>query len=183
MNTRSSVRLLTAAALALLLGACATAPKPLRGQFPSITPRDAVSGTQQVGAQVRWGGRIVETKPGPHSTCFQVISSPLSATGRPLRDAPDATDGRFIACRAGFYDPAIFAEGREVTFIGRIEGMENARIGDYDYRLPRVAADVVYLWPQIREVEVRPYYPSPYYYDPFWGPGWWGPGWGPRWGW
>jgi len=66
MNTRSSVRLLAAAALALLLGACATAPKPLRGQFPSITPRDAVSGTQQVGAQVRWGA--ASWKPNPART-------------------------------------------------------------------------------------------------------------------
>jgi outer membrane lipoprotein len=180
MNTTSSVRLLAAGALALFLGACATAPKPLQGQFPTVTPRDATTGVQ-AGAQVRWGGRIVETKPGADSTCFQMISSPLSATGRPTRDTPDATDGRFVACRAGFYDPAIFAEGREVTFIGRVDGMENTRIGDYDYRLPRVTADVVYLWPQVREVEVRSY-PSPFYYDPFWGPGW-GPGWGPRRGW
>ena len=50
---------------------------------------------------------------------------------------------------------------------------ESTRIGDYDYQLPRVAADVVYLWPEVREVEVRPYP----YYDPYWGPRW------GRWGW
>lgn len=174
MSTSTSlVRGLTAAALALGLAACATAPKPLQGSFATVTPRDAVAGAQ-VGAQVRWGGVIVETRPGPSSTCFQLVSRPLNATGRPQRDNPDSTDGRFVACRTGFYDPAVFAEGREVTFIGRVAGYDNVRIGEYDYRLPRVDADVVYLWPQVREVEVRPY---PYPYDPFWGPRW-GPGWG-----
>ena len=169
MNTK--IRLLALAAASLLLGACATAPKPLQGSFVPMTPRGAAD-ANQVGAVVRWGGRIVETVPGQDSTCFQMISRPLGGTGRTLSSAPDATDGHFIACRAGFYDPAIFEPGREVTFIGKIEGYETARIGEYDYQLPRVAADVVYLWPEVREVEVRPYP----YYDPFWGPRWgyWG---------
>ena len=173
MNLSISLRRgLVVSALVLALGACATAPKPLQGTFNTVTPRDAVA-SAQVGAQVRWGGSIVETKPGQNSTCFQLVSRPLNATGRPQRNTPDATDGRFIACRAGFYDPAVFAPGREVTFIGNVSGYETTQIGDYDYRLPRVAADVVYLWPEVREVELRPY-PYP---DPFWGP-YWGP-----WGW
>ncbi|MGX5730105.1 Slp family lipoprotein [Pseudoxanthomonas beigongshangi] len=167
--------LLLAGAVAAL-AACATAPQPLQGTFTPVTPRDAVAGAQ-VGSQVRWGGRIIETKPGQDSTCFQLVSRPLNATGRPMESAPDATDGRFVACRSGFYDPAVFAPGREVTFVGRISSYENTRIGEYDYRLPKMDADVVYLWPEVREVEVRP---SPFY-DPFWGP-YWGPRWG-YWGW
>ncbi|WP_299341739.1 Slp family lipoprotein [uncultured Pseudoxanthomonas sp.] len=169
MNLRFAVIVAAAA----LLSACATAPKPLQGSFTPVNPRDSV-GAPQVGAPVRWGGRIISTTPGQNSTCFQLVSRPLNATGRPMSTAPDATDGRFIACRAGFYDPAVFAEGREVTFVGKIEGYESTRIGDYDYQLPRVAADVVYLWPEVREVEVVRPYP---YYDPFWGPRW------GRWGW
>jgi outer membrane lipoprotein len=59
MNTKF---LLTAVAT-LALSACATAPKPLQGQFSLVSPRDSVA-TQQVGTPVRWGGRIIETKPG-----------------------------------------------------------------------------------------------------------------------
>ena len=168
----SKIRLIVLAAGTLLLGACATAPKPLQGSFNPVSPRDAVA-SSQAGTSVRWGGRIVETRPGQDNTCFQLISRPLGSSGRPLSSSPDATDGRFIACRAGFYDPAVFTEGREVTFIGRVDGVESTRIGDYDYRLPRMTADVVYLWPEVREVEIRP---SPFY-DPFWGPRW------GRWGW
>lgn len=160
-------------AACLALAACATAPKPLQGAYAPVTPRDAVAGTQ-TGASVRWGGSIVETVPGPENTCFQLVGRPLTASGRPSSDSPDATDGRFIACRAGFYDPAVFAPGREVTFIGRIDGTETAKIGEYSYKLPKITADVVYLWPERRDVEVR--YRDPFYYDPFWGPrwGWWG---------
>ncbi|MET0893367.1 MAG: Slp family lipoprotein [Pseudoxanthomonas sp.] len=174
MNTKT--RLIMLAAGTLLLGACATAPKPLQGTFNPVSPREAVA-TSQTGTSVRWGGRIVETRPGQDNTCFQLISRPLGGTGRPLSSSPDATDGRFIACRAGFYDPAVFTEGREVTFIGRIDGVESTRIGDYDYRLPRMTADVVYLWPEVSEVVVvsSPFYDP--FYDPFWGPRW------GRWGW
>ena len=175
MNTQ--LRFLALAASTLLLGACATAPKPLQGAFVPMTPQGAVN-ANQVGAVVRWGGRIVQTVPGQDSTCFQMISRPLGGTGRPLSSAPDVTDGRFIACRPGFYDPAVFTAGREVTFMGRVDGVESTRIGEFDYRLPRMAADVVYLWPVVNDVRVIHHSP---FYDPFWGPRR-APRWG-MWGW
>ena len=92
MNTKF---LLTAVAT-LALSACATAPKPLQGQFSLVSPRDSVA-TQQVGTPVRWGGRIIETKPGQGETCFQIISRPLNGSGRPNTTSSDASDGRFIA--------------------------------------------------------------------------------------
>ena len=72
----------------------------------------------------------------------------------------DASNGRFVACRAGFYDPAIFEAGREVTFIGHIDGYETTKIGDYDYKLPKLAADIVYLWPVVQQN--RRAYPDPW---------------------
>ncbi|AXI83493.1 Slp/YeaY family lipoprotein [Xylella taiwanensis] len=173
MRTRLLVPLITLLALA----ACVTVPKPLQGQFSTITPRDSVTNAQ-IGTLVRWGGKIIKTIPTHGQTCFEMMSRQLSPSGRPDSDTGDANDGRFIACRNGFYDPAVFEPGREVTFIGKIESYENTRIGEYDYRLPKVAADVIYLWPVIREIEVVPVYP----YGP-WGPmGPWG--WGhPRWWW
>ena len=155
-----------ATGLATLLGACASAPQPLQGSFVPVSPEQAVVG-QQVGANVRWGGRIVQTQPGPDSTCFQVIATPLNASGRPASNARDDAQGRFIACRTGFYDPALFQPNREVTFTGRIEGYEDRKVEEYVYKFPRVAADVVYLWPQRERVDVvvRP--------TPAWGWGWW----------
>lgn len=82
-----------------------------------------------------------------------MISTRLSADGRP-HWASDDTWGRFIACRTGFYDPALFQPNREVTFTGRIEGHEERKVEQYVYRFPRLAADVVYLWPERERVDV-----------------------------
>lgn len=161
MNTRLAV-LATATAL---LAACASQPQPLQGAFAQISPRDAAA-TDSTGAMVRWGGRIVDVEPKTNRTCFEMISTRLSNTGRPYW-ASDDVGGRFIACRTGFYDPALFERNREVTFTGRVAGYENRRIGEYDYRFPRVEADVVYLWPVRERVDVVTR-PAPW---PWWG--WW----------
>ena len=77
-------------------------------------------------ATVRWGGRIIRTEPRPDRTCFEVISTRLDAKVARWW-ASDDTWGRFIACRTGFYDPALFEPKREVTFTGRIEGYEERK--------------------------------------------------------
>lgn len=150
---------------AALLAACASEPKPLQGPFVPITPRAAAEG-DNTGLLVRWGGRIVQVEPQPNRTCFEMISTQLNVYARPYW-ATDEVGGRFVACRTGFYDPALFQVNREVTFTGRIAGHENRRIGQYDYRFPRIEADVVYLWP-VRERVDFVTRPAPW---PWWG--WW----------
>jgi outer membrane lipoprotein len=149
--------------LVLLLAGCATQPTPLQGEFTPTTPDDATTG-DRTGAMVRWGGRIVRTEPLANRTCFEVLSTRLDRYARPYW-ATDDVGSRFIACRTGFFDPALFQPNREVTFTGLIDGYENRRIGQYDYRFPRLAADVIYLWP-IRQPEVVMPYGSPW---PWWG--------------
>ena len=148
---------------AILLAACATQPAPLQGDnYTAITPRDAIT-ADYTGQLVRWGGRIVQTEPHENRTCFEVIATRLDPTARPYW-ATDDTGGRFIACRAGFYDPALFEPNREVTFTGHISGYDNRKIGGYDYKFPHVEADVVYLWPHY-EPDVL-LHPAPW---PWWG--------------
>ena len=160
-----NVRLALIAVCAALLSACVSAPQPLQGDYSPITPREA-SASDATGASVRWGGRIVGVEPQENRTCFEMISTYLGSSGRPYWGSDD-TGGRFLACRTGFYDPAVFERNREVTFVGRVSGYESRRIGGYDYRFPKVEADVVYLWPQVETVDVMSY-PSPW---PWWG--WW----------
>jgi outer membrane lipoprotein len=158
-----------AASIALALGACATVPAPLQGQFPPTTPRDAAN--VAASGPVRWGGEIINVEPRAGETCFEVLARALDSTARPV--SRDPSDGRFIACRNGFYDPEEFKKGRDITIVGQLNGTEKGKVGEFDYTYPRVAADTVYLWPE------RSLYASyPYYYDP-WGP-WWG--YGPYWG-
>lgn len=168
-----------AAAVALLAG-CATIPQPLAGNYAAVSPAAAQQGGAG-GTHVRWGGEIIKTEPGPQQTCFYLMSRPLDAQARPTTGSAGESEGRFVACRNGFYDPEVFTRGRELTVTGTLHGTVSQKVGDYDYAYPRVEADVVYLWPK-RQVAAR--YP-PGFYDPFWGPGF-GPsyygGWGrPYW--
>jgi len=137
-------------AAALLLAGCVTAPKPLQGDYAPLSPN--ATKDSDSGANVRWGGRVVSVEPQADRTCINVIAQPLSGNAQP--DGSDISLGRFRACRAGFYDPAVFKANREVSFVGRVEGFDTVRIGDYDYRQPRMAADVVFLWPERRQVDV-----------------------------
>ena len=164
-------------AVALALGGCATIPQPLTGNYAPVTLEAARSGSAGA-APVRWGGQIVETQPREQQTCFFVLASPLDSQARP--QSGEEGLGRFVACKQGFYDPEVFAKGREITVTGTLDGTVQHKIGEFDYTYPRVAANNVYLWPK------RPLYierPDPWGpwgpCDPFWSA--WGCGWGP-WG-
>src|SRR4029450_6644749 len=124
----------------------------------------------------RWGGAIIACHPGETETCVDVVGLPLDSRARPVWT--DATLGRFRACAPGFYDPEVYAEGRSVTVVGTVAETERVEVDKYELEVPRVAAEVLYIWPD------RPAYP--YYAYPYWGWGWgpgWGWGWGPGWGW
>lgn len=177
-------RILILAAASAALGACATMPQPLQGNYANV-PTSAAQQGGAGGEQVRWGGEIIKTEPGPQETCFYVLARPLDSQARPARGSSGESQGRFVACHAGFYDPEVFTRGRELTVTGTLHGTVSHKVGEYEYAYPRVEANVVYLWPK-RPIYVNNPYP-PGFYDPFWGPGW-GPGWGygyggyPYWG-
>lgn len=147
--------------LAALLGACASTPEALRGTFRPLDPAAATEG--DIGAAVRWGGTLLEVRPEQQRTCFEILSRPLSDTGRP--DADAAPERRFLACREGFSDPAAFPAERLVTVAGDLTEFRTRPIGEYDYRFPVVAARAIHLWPEPVEREAYP--PPPWWYDPY----------------
>jgi outer membrane lipoprotein len=159
-----NIKILSVIVPLALLGACASIPKPIAGEFALSAPKDAATGLQP-GTTVRWGGLIVSVQPQPNDTCFEVLAKDLSPGARPV--LKDVSTGRFIACRDGFFDPEVFVKGRELTVVGRFERIENRKIGDYDYPFPVLKADVVYLWPERVQTD------RVFYAAPFFGPTWW----------
>ena len=146
-------------ALTLTLGACTTVPKPLQGNFTVVEPSQ-IAASGRMGDTVRWGGLIIQTQPQHERTCMEILGRELSGSGRPLEC--DATLGRFIACRASFYDPEVFSHGREVTVIGRVARLSERTVGDYVYVMPEIDAEVIYLWPERRYDPMYAYpYPAP----------------------
>jgi outer membrane lipoprotein len=165
-------KLIFAALAALMLSSCTTVPRQLQGEYPAITPARVDSGA--FGTDVRWGGVIIETRNEENRTCFEVLSRNLGKSMRP--EAEDSTLGRFIACKNGFYDPEVFAQGRELTLTGTVRTIEEHPIDDFNYRYPIVDAKDVILWEKRKDVIVYNYY-DPYYY-PFHYPYYGGWGWG-----
>lgn len=155
--------LLTAAAM-IVLGGCAALPDPIAGERYQETPYPAQVGESSLGADVRWGGSIVETRPLSDHTCIEILAQPLSGSGYPR--ASDEDLGRFLACRDEFIDPEIFVGDRAVTVVGTLDAFTTGKVGEFEYRYPRVAADAVYLWPE-RVYEDR-YYGYGYHYPYFW---------------
>lgn len=167
----ASIRIAVATGLLLVLAGCTTIPAPLEGEYSDFLPEQAVE--RSVGAEVRWGGTVVETRPQSNETCVEVLARELDRSYRPTLS--DSTHGRFLACREVFLDPEVFVNGREVTIVGRISDFETGSIGEFSYNYPRVNAESIYLWPE--RVAVHPYYRShlywggpfyhPFYYRPF----------------
>lgn len=155
--------------LTILLGTdgCMKPPKPLAGTFQEVTVLQARTGNL-TGQRVRWGGTIVSVTPGKNDTCLEILDRPLDARARPRR--ADQPDGRFVACALGFYDPGVYARGREVTVVGSVEKPVAGKIGDSEYTYSRVKAEQIYLWPE-REPAPQPAYDYPFWPDAAW---WWG---------
>ncbi|HUX19101.1 MAG TPA: Slp family lipoprotein, partial [Acidithiobacillus sp.] len=139
------VKALTGVIAAIALGGCATVT-PVSGQFPPITPRQAQTGAEN-GKLVRWGGTLIQAQPKAQETCFTVMALPLRQDGRPYLGQKRSDEGRFIACAPGFYDPVLYAAGRELTFVGTVTGVQVEKIGGYEYPYPNLQTRTVYLWP------------------------------------
>jgi outer membrane lipoprotein len=162
----------------LALAGCTTIPPQLEGTYPTVSP--AQVGPAAFGSTVRWGGVIIDSDNSRDETCFEVLSRDLDKYLRP--EVEDRTAGRFIACKKGFYDPEVFAKGREVTLVGRIRDIEVKNVDDFEYHYPVVDVSDLVLWEVREDVMVvdnfyDPWYPY-YWYGPYWGyypyyhPGW-----------
>lgn len=159
--------------IAVLLSGCASIPHPIRGNVATLSPQEALR-EDVTGNRVRWGGEIVKVTVNKDDTCFELLAKPLDRSARPLRS--DNSDGRFIACAPQFFDPAVYAKGREVTVVGAVIEPVSGKIGEYDYRYPRVTIERIFLWPERPDFSTmpplyphRPFYPYGFY-DPFWPP-------------
>ncbi len=173
-GTRIRPSHLLALIAALLLAGCSSTPEALKGAYPDLAPEATTA--RDIGRDVRWGGVILDAMPDPQQTCFEVLSRDLDRSFRPR--AEDLTEGRFIACRAGFLDPEVFAKGREITLTGTVRALDRRKVGEFEYQYPVLAARFITMWPERPDVIINNYH-DPWYWGPYWGPHW---GWGGRYG-
>jgi outer membrane lipoprotein len=162
--------------LMLLVSSCAPAiPRDIREHaHREITIREVQQDPKLFKEQsVLWGGRILKVENRKEGTLLEILKLPLGATDRPRQG--DQAQGRFLFLYPGYLDKAVYSEGREVTVVGRIRGIEERLLDEIRYPYPFLDGTIVHLWEE--RLERRPYdYPPPYWAPPYWGPRhpfWW----------
>lgn len=125
------------------------------------------------GRTVSLSGLILTAKRTSHRTELEILQLPrregrLSTTTR-LR-----SEGRFIAVREEFLDPATVPPGTPVTIIGTVEGSVLRQLDEAEYRYPLLEIKHIIDWNTVN-VEEAATPPAtlygPFYYPPF---GYWG---------
>lgn len=143
-------------------------PQTMRDQIDkNLDLKEVIKAPDQYdGKLVLWGGTIIKTINKKKGSLIEVVQLPLDSNGRP-KDV-DTTQGRFIVAIQEFMDPAIYAQGREISVAGEIAGVETLPLGEVKYTYALLRAKTIKLWPK-RPIGVKidsmPY-PPPYYMGP-----------------
>ena len=135
------------------------------------------------------GGTVIRAKRMEAETEVEVLQLPTEKDG-PLSDDRLRSEGRFLAVRGAFLDPASLPQGTPITVIGTVKGETTRQLDESDYTYPILEIKHIIDWNSIasqRRRDRSPYYGaySPPYgysgfypYGGFWGPygGYWGGG-------
>jgi outer membrane lipoprotein len=141
------LRRLTPLLSLLLLVGCSTKPVlPTEGANQELTPKQ-VSDTGQpfIGSRVLWGGVIISSTNLEGRTRLEILSYPLDSKLRPLTDKK--AGNRFLAHHSGYLETVDYSAGRQVSLVGTITSIEQARLGEHYYQYPIVDSDQIHLWP------------------------------------
>ena len=130
----------------LLLAGCAGTTQNDAASDPARVPPDTVVTDlpRYEGQRVEWGGQIVAVHNLRNRTELEVLAYPLSSAGRP--DTNATPQGRFLAVRGGFLEPADYASGRLVTVSGLVGPAREGSVGEARYLYPTVSAETLRLW-------------------------------------
>ena len=132
----------------LLLTACANLPEFDTSKVnQQLTPETAKKTPATAkGQTVLWGGTILSSKNLKTSTRLELLAYPVDSDGWPNRNAKPI--GRFLLDHTGYLETADYAEGRLLTVVGPIAGVEKGKLGETEYIYPVVQAQQKHLWPK-----------------------------------
>lgn len=143
--------------------------------------------SEYIGRTVMVGGTVIRAKRLESGTEVEILQLPTEKDG-PLSEDRLRSEGRFIAVREQFLDPASLPQGTPITVIGTVKGETTRALDESDYTYPILEVKHIIDWNSIasqRRRDRSPYYGA--YYPPygysgfspyggFWGPygGYWG---------
>lgn len=142
-----------------------------------------------IGRTVMIGGTVIRAKRTEVRTEVEVLQLPTEKDG-PTADERLRSEGRFLAVRDVFLDPATLPEGTPITVIGTVTGETTRPLDESTYTYPLIEIKHLIDWSRIAAERRRDRTPNYGFYAPpygwsgfypyggFWGPygGYWGSG-------
>ena len=140
-----------------------------------------------IGRTVMIGGTVIRAKRTAAGTEVEVLQLPAE-NNEPLTEDRLRSEGRFLAVREVFLDPASLPEGTPVTVIGTVKGEVTRPLDESTYTYPLLEIKHVINWSRIAAERRRDrtpdygFYVPPYGWSGFYPYGAYGGIWGGYWG-
>lgn len=126
--------------------------------------------SEYTGRTIMLGGTVIKGKRTKEGIELEVLQRPTEEEGRLTEDRL-RSEGRFLAVREMFLDPASLPEGTPITVIGTVKGVTTRPLDESDYVYPVLEVKHIIDWKSL-ETRTRDrslYYGS--YYPPYGGAG------------
>lgn len=120
-----------------------------------------------IGRTVMVGGNVIRAKRTGAGTELEVLQLPNEKEGT-LTEERLRSEGRFLAVRESFLDPASLPQGTPITIIGTVKGETTRQLDESDYTYPVLEVKHIIDWNSIatqRRRDRSPYYGA--YYPPY----------------
>jgi outer membrane lipoprotein len=125
------------------------------------------------GQPVTFGGKVLKARRLKEGTRIEILQLPLTDSDQPIMDLSQS-QGRFVALKKEFLDPATIPSGTFITVTGEMAGSVTLPLDETEYTYPLLHVNNLRVWseryeepPRIR----RPIGPGPYW-GPYWSPYW-----------
>jgi len=127
-----------------------------------------------VGRVVMVGGIVISAKRTKDQTEIEVLQLPTKGGG-PSTTERLRSEGRFLAVRAEFLDPATVPPGTPITVIGVVSGSTTRPLDETDYTYPILEIKHLIDWSAVASqysggsaaAFYGPYYPPSYWWGPY----------------
>jgi outer membrane lipoprotein len=162
----------------LLMSGCASLDDSLESNqsgTPRITYAQLKASTETYkGQTVTLGGKVLSARRLKDGTRIEILQLPLMSPLRPMLDL-SKSQGRFVAVRKEFLDPATLPFGTFVTITGEVAGSLTLPLDETEYTYPVVDIKNVRVWTKDDEdgpPRIRPYMGPSLYMGPYGSPYW-----------
>ena len=111
-----------------------------------VAPNAAAAAPERYrGAEVVWGGKIIEVRNRADASEIVILAYPLDSSQRPRAKEP--SQGRFIAVLDGYVESYDYPHDRFLTLSGKVDGSLSEDVDEHPYVYAIVRAEGVHLWP------------------------------------